>query len=493
MTEKSDKNPGKSTDELRRNAEEQALDRVHMRLPQSPEETQRLLHELQVHQIELEMQNEELRRSREELETVLERYTGLYDFAPVGYATLDCSGMICSANFTLAKLLGIERSFLVGRNFIRFVTSEARMLFTEFIETAFDGKSKGRDCYEVQLLTVENIPLFVQIEVDAFGNGQECRIAVMDITLRRQAEEAHSRVQELNRKIVQEAHEQLEQRVAERTNELADMVEYLQKEIVKREKAELELKEEVITRLKNAVDLREKDKMLIQQNRLAAMGEMINNIAHQWRQPLNVLGLSIQQLSLFYDSPLFTKEFLQGNTAKSMELIKHMSRTIDDFRDFFNTDKEMKLFDVAHVIDKAVELTEQSFQFPKIPITIHADGNVMVNGYRNEFAQVLINILKNARDVLVERSVETPFISVHTFVEGAASVVTITDNAGGIDEEIIDKLFDPYFTTKGPDKGTGIGLYMSKTIIETNLAGRLTVRNTGNGAEFRIEVTNADS
>jgi PAS domain S-box-containing protein len=451
----------------------------------------KLLHELKVYQIELEMQNEELRRSREEMETVLERYTGLYDFAPVGYATLDRTGVICSANFTLARLLGIERSLLVGRHFDRFVTSEARTLSTEFIEAALKGK--GKESYEVQLLTRENIPLFAQIEVDAFGDVRECRIAVMDITLRRQAEEAHRKAEELNNKIVQEAHEQLEQRVAERTNDLADMVEYLQKEIVKREKAELALKEEVITRLKSVEDLREKDKLLIQQNRLAAMGEMINNIAHQWRQPLNSLGLSIQQLPFFYDSPVFTKEFLIGNSTKAMELIKQMSRTIDDFRDFFNTDKEMELFDVVQVINKAVKLTEQSFLHPKIAITITADGIVKAHGFRNEFAQVLVNILNNARDALVEHSVEAPLISIHTFMEGTTSVVTITDNAGGIDEEIMDKLFDPYFTTKGPGKGTGIGLYMSKTIIETNLAGRLTVRNTGNGAEFRIEVTNADS
>jgi C4-dicarboxylate-specific signal transduction histidine kinase len=112
----------------------------------------------------------------------------------------------------------------------------------------------------------------------------------------------------------------------------------------------------------------------------------------------------------------------------------------------------------------------------------------MVNGYPNEYAQILLNILMNARDALVERNVDDPRISRHAFSEEGKTVVTITDNAGGIAEEIMDRIFDPSFTSRGPDKGTGIGLYMSKTIIEKNMGGSLTARNTGKGADFRIEV-----
>jgi C4-dicarboxylate-specific signal transduction histidine kinase len=112
----------------------------------------------------------------------------------------------------------------------------------------------------------------------------------------------------------------------------------------------------------------------------------------------------------------------------------------------------------------------------------------MVSGYPNEYAQVLLNILMNARDALVERNVDDARISLHLFAEGGKTVVTITDNAGGIAGEIIDRLFEPYFTTKGPDKGTGVGLFMSKIITEENMGGRLTARNTGNGAEFSIVI-----
>jgi len=238
-----------------------------------------------------------------------------------------------------------------------------------------------------------------------------------------------------------------------------------------------------------AVDeIRRKDQMLILQGRLAAMGEMINNIAHQWRQPLNALGLVIQQLPHDYESGEFSKEILNGFVGESMELIMHMSRTIDDFKNFFRSDKEMSTFGVTQVLTRTLALIEKSFQEQQISIALQTEGQPMVTGYPNEYAQVLLNILINARDALVGHTVDAPLISLHLFEERGKTVVTITDNAGGIADEIIDRLFDPYFTTKGPDKGTGIGLFMSKAIIEKNMGGRLTVRNTGSGAEFRIEV-----
>jgi signal transduction histidine kinase len=250
-----------------------------------------------------------------------------------------------------------------------------------------------------------------------------------------------------------------------------------------------ELNQSLEVRIVQAVDdLRRKDRMLIMQDRLAVMGEMINYIAHQWRQPLNTLGLIIQQLPLFYKSGEISEEMLEDYVGNSMELIQHMSQTIEDFRNFFKPDKEKVAFSVNQVIARTLALIEESFKDQKIGIALQTEGDPMANGYPNEYAQVLLNILMNARDELVGHNVDDALISIHAFGEGGGSVVTITDNAGGIADEIIDSLFDPYFTTKEPDKGTGIGLFMSKTIIEKNMGGRLTVRNTGSGAEFRIEV-----
>jgi len=218
------------------------------------------------------------------------------------------------------------------------------------------------------------------------------------------------------------------------------------------------------------------------------MGEMINNSAHQWRQPLSVLGLNLQDLPYAYDSPEFSREYLTTSIDKSMQLIEHMSQTIDDFRNFFRSDKKATTFCVNEVIRRTLSLIDKSFQDQQIKIAFQAGDDRVVNGYPNEYSQSLLNIIINARDALVEQHAEDARILVQSFAEGDKTVVTITDNAGGISDDIIDRLFDPYFTTKGPDKGTGIGLFMSMTIIEKNMGGRLTVRNTGNGAEFRIEV-----
>ena len=143
---------------------------------------------------------------------------------------------------------------------------------------------------------------------------------------------------------------------------------------------------------------------------------------------------------------------------------------------------------VNQVIAQTLSLIEKSFKDQNIGIALHSDGAPMVNGFPNAYSQVLLNILMNARDALVAHNVDDALISIHAFAEEGTTVVTIGDNGGGIPDAIINKLFEPYFTTKGPDKGTGIGLFMSKTIIEENMEGHLTVRNSGSEAEFRIEV-----
>ncbi|KAB0663791.1 PAS domain S-box protein [Oryzomonas japonica] len=437
-----------TTDELRRQAEERLRAKAAgVEPPLSGEEMQRLVHELEVHQIELEMQNAELRQARDEIEKALERYTDLYDFAPIGYFNLDGAGVIRAANLGGASLLGIERSLLMGRRFDQFVAGEARPHFAAFLRKVF--ASRVRESCETTLAAGDNPPIFVQIEADAFGVGRGCRAAVIDITGRRRAEEA----------------------LAEKRRELE------------------ELNRSLEMRISGAVDdLRQKDQMLILQDRRAVMGEMINNIAHQWRQPLNTLGLYLQELPIVYDTGTFSKEFLEENVAKSMDVILHMSRTIDDFRNFFRSDKEPSTFDVNQVIVRTLSLIEKSFQDQRITVDFQAGENPMVSGYPNEYAQVLLNILMNARDALVGHKVSDALISIRSLAEGDASVVTITDNGGGIADEIISRLFEPYFTTKSSDNGIGIGLFMSKAIIEKSMGGQLTVRNTGSGAEFRIQI-----
>jgi len=233
---------------------------------------------------------------------------------------------------------------------------------------------------------------------------------------------------------------------------------------------------------------RQKDYMLIQQGRQAAMGEMIGNIAHQWRQPLTTVSLLIQNLHESYSYGEFSKEFLDSTIGHALQVIQHMSQTIDDFRHFFKPDKSKTVFLPGDVIRKTISFVEPSMKFQNITIHFEAEDGNSVIGYPNEFAQVLLNILSNARDAFVERKVSNPEITIRAVNRKNKTVITVTDNGGGISEDIMDKIFEPYFTTKELGKGTGVGLYMSKTIVEKHMDGKLGARNVRGGAEFRIEI-----
>jgi len=286
---------------------------------------------------------------------------------------------------------------------------------------------------------------------------------------------------------LEKANEELELRVAKRTEDLERSREKLQLQHEELERTYFDLEEETAQRLLALQELGEKERMMLQQGRLAALGEMINNIAHQWRQPLNELGLIVQELPMMYDRGDFNREYLKSSVARFMKVLAHTSKTIDDFRNFFKPDRDRVRFDVKEVLAKTLSLIEESFKHLQIRVSVSASAEPHIVGHPNEFSQVVLNILFNARDAFLDREVTEREVVIGLSEEGSLAVVTITDNAGGIDEAIIGKIFDPYFTTRGPEQGTGIGLYMSKIIIEKNIPGRLTVRNTSKGAQFRIE------
>ncbi|MEI6305323.1 MAG: sensor histidine kinase [Deltaproteobacteria bacterium] len=236
-------------------------------------------------------------------------------------------------------------------------------------------------------------------------------------------------------------------------------------------------------------EIRRKDQLLIEKSRLATMGEMINNIAHQWRQPLNNVGLLVQNLQYGFESGDITQEEMRSEVEKIMETILFMSSTIDDFRNFFRQDKEKRDFRINDMLKVTTDLISTGLRECNIALQLEIMDTVSANGYPNEYSQVLLNILINAKDVLSERHLTSPKIIVRLFEENGWAVVTVWDNGGGIEENILPRIFDPYFSTKEPGKGTGIGLYMSKVIIEQNMDGRLSASNSGGGAEFRIELT----
>ena len=280
---------------------------------------------------------------------------------------------------------------------------------------------------------------------------------------------------------------------------LQEQAAILEAEIIERHRAEARLAvkhqelEEVNHTLEDRIattlkEIREKDQMLIHQGRLAAMGEMISNISHQWRQPLNNVGLIIQNVQDMSENGELTAKVLNHEVAVAMEIILFMSNTIDDFRNFFRPDKEKSAFIVNTVIARTVKFMLPALRNFGIVIMVDEEPDVRILGYPNEYSQMMINIINNAKDELLERKIANPCIMIRIFRENRLAVVTVADNAGGIEDDVLPKVFDPYFTTKEPGKGTGIGLYMSKVIVERNMSGSLTARNVPDGVEFRIEM-----
>ncbi|MGA7826560.1 MAG: transporter substrate-binding domain-containing protein [Geobacteraceae bacterium] len=231
-----------------------------------------------------------------------------------------------------------------------------------------------------------------------------------------------------------------------------------------------------------------KDILLIHQNRQAALGETLDHIAHQWKQPLNALSLITGSLQEELSSGKLTDESLSEITDTIVGLVDHMSQTIDVFRDFYRPEKERSVFFIKEAIDKALTFIKPAFRLDSIEVDITAEPQLTAYGYPKEYTQVLLNILGNAREALVEKGTKKARVLIQAYAENGKAVVTTTDNAGGIPEANIERIFELYFTTREANGGTGIGLYMSKNIIEKNMGGKLGVRNTELGAEFRIEL-----
>ncbi len=235
----------------------------------------------------------------------------------------------------------------------------------------------------------------------------------------------------------------------------------------------------------------EQEKLLIQQSKMASMGEMVGAIGHQWRQPLNALGLYIQDLLMAYKYGELDEKYLQEHKTATMGLIHTMSNTIDDFRNFFSTNKQKEEFCVEDAIKDVLKILSAQLKINNIEVLFDEEQKHLYGCYKNELKQVLLNIIANAKDALVELKPQNSFIKISLEQTEEKLLVTLEDSAGGIPENIIDKIFDAHFTTKPEDKGTGIGLYMSKEIVENSLGGKLLVENTQNGAKFSIELPTA--
>jgi len=250
-------------------------------------------------------------------------------------------------------------------------------------------------------------------------------------------------------------------------------------DITKIKVSEQELKQKVEEELdKN----RQKDRILIQQTKLASMGEMLGNIAHQWRQPLNNVSLFLQFIRDNYKSKDTNLQLINKYFDKSFTQINYMSQTIDDFRNFYKPSKQKTQFNLTDAINSTLEIIRAQLKNERIEIVLNI-GDINLYSYENELKQAFLNIFNNAQDAIKQKKENNsfnPFIKMETKLEEKALEISITNNGGQIKEQTLSRIFEPYFTTKFETQGTGIGLYMTKSIIETNIKGKIKVQNIQN-------------
>ncbi|MFA7354077.1 MAG: HAMP domain-containing sensor histidine kinase, partial [Sulfurimonadaceae bacterium] len=296
----------------------------------------------------------------------------------------------------------------------------------------------------------ENIVEYIAIRYDV----------TKEVMLREELIKKEAEYEELNKS--------LEKRVQEQTRELKELNQTLEKRV----------RDEIA---KNE----DKQRVMFWQSRHASLGQMLANIAHQWRQPLTELSLAmfnikkavqndrVEDVSKFYD--------------ESKHIIKNMSQTIDDFTNFFSPDKEKHYFNISESIKEAIGLLESVVNDGMITIKTNFE-DIEVLGITNELTQVIINLINNSKDAFIHNSILLREIAITTKREKGFALIEVQDNAGGIAKENIEKIFEPYFTTKHKSRGTGLGLFMSKMICEQGLGGTLDVKSKKNTTTFSIKI-----
>lgn len=243
---------------------------------------------------------------------------------------------------------------------------------------------------------------------------------------------------------------------------------------------------------------REKDQHILQQSRLAQMGEMISMIAHQWRQPLGSISAVAATIKLKttlnrfdYSTPEgreASKEFLSEAMSKIESYVQFLTHTIDDFRNFFKPNKQKESVTLSQLVNRTLEIIGKALEINGITIKVETQATYEIFTYANEVTQVILNILKNAEDVIKERETINANILITISKEDKWQTISIEDNAGGIPEHVLPHIFEPYFSTKSEKNGSGLGLYMSKTIIEEHCGGYIVASNTAQGAKFTIKL-----
>ncbi len=295
----------------------------------------------------------------------------------------------------------------------------------------------------------------------------------------RQKKPAHQPINESDEQFLREYSQIVATKLEEKVKELEEA-------LALRKQAEEELR-----RLNDELEVKKnlaKDRILAHQARMYAMGEMLSNIAHQWRQPLNNVSLIVQNLRAEYEEGSLTPATCRDYEEECIKILMYMSNTIDNFYAFYQPDSTRQPFDLYQAISESISLVGADLESRGISITLLKESDLTVSGFKKEFSQVLLNVIQNAKEAILLRRPTSPFVKISFSNEDGFARITVNDNAGGIPSEVLDKVFDPYFTSKFKAQGVGMGLYIAKMIIEKHMGGRISVENTAEGTEVIIEI-----
>ena len=384
----------------------------------------------------------------------------------------DLYGIITFVNDEFCNISGYTREELIGKdhNIVRhpdvpntvFEKLWQTILTKQTYKTTVKNLAKDGSIFYVNT-TITPI-------LDSDGEIEEFIAIRYDVTqeveLKLALEEKERELRQLN--------QTLEQRVATQTKELYQLNKHLEKRV----QEEVEKNEQ-------------KQKILFSQSRFASLGQMIANIAHQWRQPLTELNLSLFSLknAIGSDDPSSSDKYYKD----AKKTIQSMSQTIEDFQNFFNPNKPVEPFDPVTSFNDALTLIHKDLKKEQISLRTSLGRGIEITGVSNELTQVLINLLQNAKEALSESSVDSREISVYIMEEQDIVTLSVQDNAGGIDHDALEKVFDPYYSTKHASQGTGLGLFMSRMIVQQSLGGHISASNNENGALITITIPRKDA
>jgi PAS domain S-box-containing protein len=389
-----------------------------------------------------------------ENEQLNRHFAGLLDKHVIS-STTDLHGVITSASRAFCEISGYSEEELLGHqhNIVRHPDMESGLYEELWACIKADRPWKGR----IKNLRKEGTVYWVEAVIEPMFDARGEKVGYSAIR--------HDITSEM---LLQEAEQQLSIHV----EELRAMNDEL----------EMQVHDQVEKIMKQ-------QKLMVQQSKMAAMGEMIGNIAHQWKQPLSMLSMALIGIKKKFDKGMLDAEYLQKNFDKSQQYIEKMTSTITVFSDYFSPNKEARAFSLYQCIDGAAGFLESLMKKHNAHLYMMESSEsqpIELHGQESELGQVMVNLFKNSIDAGIEAGKESIVLRVNVKESDDAYTVKFVDNCGGIPEDIVGRVFEPYFTTKFKSDGTGIGLYMSRMIIEESFGGAITAFNLGEGACFMI-------